>query len=136
MAQSTKLTACQRYDNFKRKVNHDELKEQALTFALELKQHLIQTVSESSIRNAVSFAHDSVKKESEKLEVALSRGGFFECTDDFTLSPNTIQFDDIEPPYSGINDVVLILDTSIFAAEDDLYQQQLAAALTLQLDSW
>ena len=43
---------------------------------------------------------------------------------------------DMEPPYSGISDVALIMDTSIFAADDDLYQQQLAAALILRLDIW
>ena len=43
---------------------------------------------------------------------------------------------DVAPPNSGISDVALILDTSVFAAEDDLYQQQLVAALILQLDIW
>ena len=43
---------------------------------------------------------------------------------------------DMEPPYSGISDVALILDTSIFDADDDIYQQQLAASLILQLDIW
>ena len=36
-SQSVKWTACQRYDNFKRNIDHNRLQEQALTFALELK---------------------------------------------------------------------------------------------------
>ena len=133
--QSEKWTACKRYDNFKRNMDHNRLQEQALTFALELKSHLIASVSEASIKNAVSFAFEALKEEIEKLEIALNRY-FFECTDDFILGPSSMTLNDIEPPYSGMNDVGLILDTSIFAADDDLYQQQLAAALILQLDIW
>ena len=134
-AQSVKWTACQRYDNFKRNIDHNQLQEQALTFALELKNHLIVSVSEASIQNAVSFAFEAVKEEIDKLEVAIARS-FFECTDDFTLGPSSMALNDMEPPYSGISDVGLILDTSIFDADDDFYQQQLAAALILQLDIW
>ena len=88
-AQSIKWTACQRYDNFKRNIDHNRLQEQALTFGLELKNHLIVSVSEASIQNAVSFAFESVKEEIVKLEVALSRS-FFECTDDFTLGQEVL----------------------------------------------
>lgn len=112
--------------------------EHGLTFALELKQYLIATVSESSLRNAVSFALESVKEEVKVLETALLRS-FFECTDDFILGPSSIpevSADTNTLPYSGINDVMVILDTSIFNAEDEIYQQQLVAALTLQLDIW
>ena len=89
-AQSIKWTACQRYDNFKRNIDHNRLQEQALTFGLELKNHLIVSVSEASIQNAVSFAFESVKEEIVKLEVALSRS-FFECTDDFTLGQEVLR---------------------------------------------
>ena len=89
-AQSIKWTACQRYDNFKRNIDHNRLQEQALTFGLELKNHLIVSVSEASIQNAVSFAFESVKEEIVKLEVALSRS-FFECTDDFTLGQEIVR---------------------------------------------
>ena len=89
-AQSIKWTACQRYDNFKRNIDHNRLQEQALTFGLELKNHLIVSVSEASIQNAVSFAFESVKEEIVKLEVALSRS-FFECTDDFTLGQEMLR---------------------------------------------
>ena len=135
MAQSTILTACQRFDNFRRKIDANKLEDQAYTFALELKQHLIAPVSPASVQNAVKFAHESVKQEVDKLEIALSRE-FFECTDDFTLSQNSIKQEDLVLPYAGIGDVVLVLDTSIYAVEDDVYQQQVAAALALQLDIW
>ena len=134
-AQSVKWTACQRYDNFQREIDQNQIQEQALTFALELKAHLIKTVTEASLKNAISFAFQSVKEEVKNLEKAISRH-FFECTDDFTLGPSSLPQDDVRPSYSGISDVILVLDTSIFAADDDLYQQQLAAALTLQLDIW
>lgn len=70
------------------------------------------------------------------LFLILTARSFFECTDDFTLGPSSMTLNDMEPPYSGISDVSLILDTSIFDADDDLYQQQLAASLILQLDIW
>ena len=54
----------------------------------------------------------------------------------FALGPSSMAESDVEPPNSGISDVALILDTSVFAAEDDLYQQQFVAALILQLDIW
>ena len=37
---------------------------------------------------------------------------------------------------AGIADVGVILDTSIYAEDDDLYQQEFAAALALELDMW
>ena len=52
------------------------------------------------------------------------------------LGPSSMAESDVAPPNSGISDVALILDTSVFAAEDDLYQQQFVAALILQLDIW
>ena len=134
MAQSTILSACQRYDNFRRKIDANQLEGQALTFALELKQHLIAPISPASIQNAIKFAHESVKQEVDKLEVALTRE-FFECTDDFTLGP-TVNPGSTEYHFAGIGDVVMVLDTSIYAVGDDMYQQQIAAALALQLDIW
>lgn len=142
-AQSIKWSACQRYDNFQRKIDHNQVLEHGLTFALELKQYLIATVSESSMRNAISFALESVKDQVKILETALLRT-FFECTDDFNLAPSShSSIPEVvggskiaQIPYSGISDVIVILDTSIFSAEDDIYQQQLVAALALQLDIW
>ena len=135
MAQSTVLSACQRYDNFRRKIDASQLEEQSYTFALELKQHLIAPISPASMQNAIKFAHESVKQEVDKLEVALTRE-FFECSDDFTLGPSTGNEDTTEYSFAGISDVVLLLDTSIYAVDDDMYQQQIAAALALQLDIW
>lgn len=40
-AQSKILTACNRYYVFDRELNHDQIQDHALTFALELKQHLV-----------------------------------------------------------------------------------------------
>ena len=93
------------------------------------------TISEAALRIAITKAYESVTEEIDKLSIALSRN-FFECTDDFTLGPDSIPHDDIDLQYSGIGDVGLILDTSIWAVEDDIYQQQLASALALQLDIW
>ena len=77
------------------------------------------------------------------LTSARSLGKIEECiywlvshSDDFTLGPDSIAYDDIELQNSGIGDIGLILDTSIFAMEDDIYQQQVASALALQLDIW
>ena len=129
------LTACQRYRYFKTEFNHGQIKEQALTFALELREHYVSPISDSALKNAVAFAFEAVKDEVEKLEIALSRH-FYECTYDVTLGPDSIPYDDTELHYAGIADVGLILDTSIYALDDDTYQQQLAAALALQLDIW
>lgn len=135
MAQSTVLSACQRYDNFREKIDHNKLQSEAFTFALELKTHLVSSISEASLKNAVAFAHEASKQEVEKLEIGLARS-YFECTDDFILGPSSVQGNDLELHNTGIADVGLILDTSIFASEDDIYQQQLAASLALQLDIW
>ena len=90
-AQSTILTACQRYHQFQRELNHEKIKEQALTFALELKTHLVSTVSESALRNAITFAFESVKEEIDRLEIALSRNFIIE----FAPRPNVQSIDKI-----------------------------------------
>lgn len=134
MARSTVLTACQRYENYKKMIDKYKLAEEATTFALELKHVMVSPVAETAIQASVNFAIQAVDREVDLLEKSLFKS-FFECTDDFTLAPPSVQ-DDSDLYYSGIADVTLILDTSIYAADDDLYQQQLAAGLALQLDMW
>ena len=100
-SESTTWSACKRYDYFRRKFNEKEILEQALTFALELKNHLILTMDVPSLKNAISFALTSFKDEVKNLELSIIRN-FFECTDDFMLEPGSIPSEkDEEPRFAG-----------------------------------
>jgi hypothetical protein len=136
------LSACDRYANYYKLIPADKLSDQAYVFGTELKNVLVLTFDETSLRTSIAAAKDKLDIIIKILDQSLNNYG--PCKeqrerDGYPVEhlsgyqPSPIDYKMLS---SGIADVAVILDSSIVTQEDEFYMLQVAAALANELDIW
>ncbi|TRY77882.1 hypothetical protein TCAL_09782 [Tigriopus californicus] len=134
-------SSCDRYANYRRYLDGTKLKEQALIFGMELK-HILLLVSMdvTAIRASIESAKHQLESKMNELDASLDQFG--ECAEkrkrerSFDSGKFNVPPIDEKFPSAGYADVAMILDTSIYSIEDEVFMKQVAASLAIELDIW
>jgi hypothetical protein len=140
------LAACERYSNYASYVDAGKLRQESFVFGSELRSILVLPVGDEALIAAILNSMEKLNSEIRLLDSSLDNFG--PCSEErrrVKNSPESSKSDggeyegkpiDAYFPSSGIADVGIILDTSIFLWEDTYYLKQVTAALVNELDLW
>ena len=138
-----KLSACERYRNYYELIDAAKLTQEAFVFGAELRNTLVVPIDENSLKVSIDRAKEKLDNAVAILDQSLNAFGpckdqrerdGYESVDKMTgYSPSPI---DAEAPSVGIADVAIVLDTSLYLFEDQVYLKQLAAGIISGLDVW
>jgi hypothetical protein len=140
------LAACERYSNYASYVDAGKLRQESFVFGSELRSILVLPVGDEALIAAILNSMEKLNSEIRLLDSSLDNFG--PCSEErrrVKNNPESSKSDggeyegkpiDAYFPSSGIADVGIILDTSIFLWEDTYYLKQVTAALVNELDLW
>lgn len=134
-------SSCDRYTNYRSFIDESKLKEEALIFGMELKHILFVSMDINALRTSIDFAKQQLELLMNDLDSSLNLFG--QCAEKRKRERNNdnsrkyiVPPIDEKFPSAGYADVAMILDTSIYSIQDEVFMTQLAASLVNELDIW